>query len=63
MAFTTYGYLRWGVPVTKMFQLVRILKTKHCISEVSLGETAHVKKVPKEKICVNVAYISGPNLL
>ena len=31
---------------------------KHCISEESSGQTAHLKKVPMENICVAVVYIS-----
>jgi len=40
-----------------------MFKTKKCVSEVSAGETAHLKKLPKENICVSVAYISDTNLL
>ena len=55
------GYLQWGATVTKMFQLPQIFKTKHCISEASSGETAHLKKVPMDNICVSVAYINDIN--
>ena len=34
---------------------------KHCISEESSGQTAHLKKVPMENICVAVVYISDTN--
>ena len=55
--YVKVGILRWGATVTKMFQLSQIFKTKHCISESSSGETAHLKKVPMQNICVSVAYI------
>jgi hypothetical protein len=35
--------------------------TKHCISEASSGDIAHMKKVPMDNVCV--AYISDTNLL
>jgi uncharacterized protein YggU (UPF0235/DUF167 family) len=44
-----------------MFILSKICKTKHSISEVSSGETAHLKKVLMENICVNAAYMSDTN--
>jgi len=44
-----------------MFKLSQIFKTKHCISEASSGETAHLKKVPMQNICVSVAYIIDTN--
>jgi len=43
-----------------MFQLLQIFKTKHCISEASSGETAHLK-VPIQNICVSVAYMTDTN--
>jgi hypothetical protein len=45
----------------KIFQFSQILK-KIGISQAS-GETIHLKNVPMENTCVNVAYISDTNLL
>jgi hypothetical protein len=44
----------------KIFPLPQILKTKHCISEASSRETAHLK-VLVANICVSAAYISDTN--
>jgi hypothetical protein len=33
----------------KNFSIVTNIQTKHCISDASSGEIAHVKKVPMEK--------------
>ena len=41
--------------VTKNFPLSQILKTKLSITEASSSETAHLKKVSMENICVTVA--------
>ena len=42
--------------------LSQILERKHNITEAYSGETAHLKKLPMENICVSVAYISVTNL-
>jgi hypothetical protein len=52
-----------GTTVTKIFPLSQILEIEQCISEASSGKTAHLKMVPKEKICVSVVYITDTNLI
>jgi hypothetical protein len=61
-----HHYVKVGIPSvgcnTYNFSF-KILKTKNCVSEASSGETAHLKKVPMENVCVSVAYINETNLL
>jgi hypothetical protein len=45
----------------KYFSIVTNIQTKYCISKASSGETAHLKNVPMENICINFVYITDTN--
>jgi len=57
-----HHYFKVGIPSVGCNSyknvLPQIFKTKHCISETSSCETAHLRKLQVDNTCVNVAYIS-----
>ena len=61
-----HHYVKVGIPSVGCNSykniLQQIFKTKHCISEASSCETAHLRKLQVDNIFVNVAYISDTNL-
>jgi len=57
-----YGYFRWGAKLQKCL-ITETTQNKHCISEATSGEIAHLKNVQMENSCACVDYIRGTKLL